>query len=71
MPVANLLVCAARLSAGQTYEYIYQFAKFMNLRLVSKTTLQTVQRESVMPVVDHSWTVIQEHTFKKFKDVKY
>lgn len=71
MPVANLLVCAARLFAGQTYEHIYPFAKFMNLQLVSKTTLETVQREIVMPVVDHSWTVMQEQIFKKFKDVKY
>lgn len=43
----------------------------MNLQLVSKTTLETVQREIVMPVVDHSWTVMQEQIFKKFKDLKY
>lgn len=54
MPVANLLVCAATLFAGQTYAHISQFAKFMNLQFVSKTTFQTVQREIVMPVVDRS-----------------
>lgn len=68
MPVANLLVCAATLFAGQTYGHISQFAKFMNLQFVSKTTFQTVQREIVMPVVDHSWTVMQDHIFKKIKD---
>nr|XP_034316868.1 uncharacterized protein LOC109619567 isoform X2 [Crassostrea gigas] len=67
MPVANLLVCAATLFAGQTYAHISQFAKFMNLQFVSKT-FQTVQREIVMPVVDHSWTVMQDHIFKKIKD---
>lgn len=40
----------------------------MNLQFVSKTTLQTVQREIVIPVVDHSWTVMQDHIFKKIKD---
>lgn len=59
------------LQAKHTNIYIYPFAKFMNLQLVSKTTLETVQREIVMPVVDHSWTVMQEQIFKKFKDVKY
>lgn len=68
MPVANLLVCAATLFAGQTYGHIYQFAKFMNLQLVSETTFQTVQQEIVMPVVNHSWTVMQDHIFKKIKD---
>lgn len=68
MPVTNLLVCAAALFACQTYAHISQFAKFMNLQNVSKTTFQTVQREIVMSMVDHSWTVMQDHIFKKIKD---
>lgn len=68
MPVVDLLVGAATLFAGQSYTHISQFANFMNLQIESEKAYETVQREIVMPVVDYSWNVMQDHIFRKIKD---
>lgn len=55
--VGELLTCLYVLQpsfADQTYWQIFQFPILMNLQSVSKTTFQIVQREIVMPVLDHS-----------------
>lgn len=54
--------------ADQTYWQIFQFPILMNLQSVSKTTFQIVQREIVMPVLDHSWPVMEVPIFNKIND---
>uniref|UniRef100_A0A8W8LPB4 THAP-type domain-containing protein n=1 Tax=Magallana gigas TaxID=29159 RepID=A0A8W8LPB4_MAGGI len=68
IPVVDLLVSAAIPFAGQSYTQISQFANFMNLQIQSEKAYETVQREIVLPVVDHSWNVMQDHIFRKIKD---
>uniref|UniRef100_A0A8W8LIB8 THAP-type domain-containing protein n=1 Tax=Magallana gigas TaxID=29159 RepID=A0A8W8LIB8_MAGGI len=68
IPVVELLVSAATPFAGQSYTQISQFANFMNLQIQSEKAYETVQREIVLPVVDHSWNVMQDHIFRKIKD---
>ena len=67
MPAGNLLISASTLFCGQTYTHMSQFANFMNLKFIGKTTFQTIQRDIVMPVVDHSWLMMQDHMFEKIK----
>ncbi|VDH92763.1 Hypothetical predicted protein [Mytilus galloprovincialis] len=59
MPAVNLLVTAATMLCGQTFTHIAQFAEFMNLKFIGSSTYYTIQREIVMPVIAHTWTVIQ------------
>ena len=57
MPTGNLLTSAAILFRGQTYTYISQFASFFNLKFIFHTTIHNIQRQFVMPVVMHTWSV--------------
>lgn len=68
MPVGNLLVSAATLFCGQTYSHISQFAEFCNLQYISHTTYNKIQRQYLMPVVQHTWSLLQEVELKKIKE---
>ncbi|CAC5381088.1 unnamed protein product [Mytilus coruscus] len=68
MPVGNLLVSAATLFCGQTYSYISQVAEFCNLQYISHTTYNKIQRQCLMPVVQHTWSLLQEVELKKIKE---
>ncbi|CAG2241995.1 unnamed protein product [Mytilus edulis] len=70
MPVGNLLVSAATLFCGQTYSHISQFAEFCNLQYISHTTYNKIQRQYLMPVVQHTWSLLQEVELKKIKEQK-
>ena len=67
MPADNfLLTPPSTLFCGQTFKNC-QFPNFMTLKFIGKTTFQTIQRDVVMPVVDHSWSMMQDHMLKKIK----
>ncbi|CAG2243572.1 unnamed protein product [Mytilus edulis] len=67
MPAGNLLVTAITMLCGQTYTHIAQFAEFMNLKFIGSSSYYTIQREIRMPVIAHTWTVIQEKLLDKVK----
>ena len=68
MPAGNLLACAATLFSGQTYSHISQFASFLNLKFVSHTTYDKIQRQNLMPVIMHTWSTFQNEILKQVKD---
>ncbi|CAC5382298.1 unnamed protein product [Mytilus coruscus] len=68
MPVGNLLVSAATLFCGQTYSHISQFAEFCNLQYISHSTYNKIQRQCLMSVVQHTWSLLQEVELKKIKE---
>lgn len=54
MPVGNLLAGTSILCCGQTFSHISQFAEFGNLKFISHTTFNEIQRQYVMPTVTHT-----------------
>lgn len=67
MPVGNLLAGTSILCCGQTYSRISQFAEFCNLKFISHTTFNKIQRQYVMPVVTHTRKKLQEVELAKIK----
>ena len=67
MPVGNLLVSAATLFSGQTFTHLSQFSEFLNMKFISHTTFNKIQREYLMPVVKHTWSLLQKAELDKIK----
>ena len=67
MPAGNLLVSAVTLFCGQTYTHIAQFAEFMNLKFITESTFTTIQREYLMPVIQHTCSLLQAKLLDKIK----
>ena len=67
MPAGNLLASAATLFCGQTYTHIAQFAEFMNLKFITESTFTTIQREYLMPVIQHTCSLLQAKLLDKIK----
>jgi hypothetical protein len=69
MPAVNLLASAATLFCGQTYTHIAQFAEFMNLKFITESTFTTtsIQRGYLMPVIQHTWSLLQAKLLDKIK----
>lgn len=65
MPVGNLLAGTSILCCRQTYSRISQFAEFCNLKFISHTTFNKIQRQYVMPVVTHTWKKIARSGISK------
>ena len=59
MAAGNLLASAALLFSGQTYTTLSQFCSFLNLKFLSHTTFNTIQRQYVMPVIMYTWSQLQ------------
>ncbi|XP_046862463.1 LOW QUALITY PROTEIN: THAP domain-containing protein 5-like, partial [Xenia sp. Carnegie-2017] len=55
VPAGNLLLAASTLFSGNTYERISQFASFMNLEFIGKTSFYSLQKQYLFPVVDKAW----------------
>ncbi|XP_046854019.1 uncharacterized protein LOC124447173 [Xenia sp. Carnegie-2017] len=55
VPAGNLLLAASTLFSGNTYERISQFASFMNLEFIGKTSFYSFQKQYLFPVVDKAW----------------
>ena len=54
--------------SGQTHGHISQFAEFMNLKFISHTTYNKIQRQCLMPVVKHTLTSLQEVELRKIRE---
>jgi solute carrier family 8 (sodium/calcium exchanger) len=67
MPVGNLLVSASTLFSGQTFSHISQFAEFLHLKFISRTTFDTIQRQCLMTVVKHAWSMFQNVELEKVR----
>jgi len=59
MPVVNLLVSASTLFSGQTFSHVSQFVEFLHLTFIYHTTFDKIQRQCLMPVVKHAWSIFQ------------
>ena len=68
MPAGNLLTSAAILFCGQTYTHISQMASFLNLKFLSHTSYNNIQRQYVMPVIMYTWATLQDALLKNLKD---
>ena len=62
----NLLCSAATLFSGETLPHMKNFADFLRLQFVGKTTYFEIQREILLPVVD---TAFQGHIKKVRKEL--
>ena len=51
----NLLIPAEILFSGNTYQHIHDFAKFLNVQLMSSSHYYKVQEHSLFPVIDSTW----------------
>ena len=58
MPSGNLLCSAATLFSGETFQHMKNFAAFLRLEFVGKTTFFEIQQEVLLPVID---TAFQSH----------
>ena len=67
MPAGNLLASAAILFCGQTYTHISQMASFFNLKFLSHTSYNNIQRQYVMPVIMYTWATLQDALLKNLK----
>lgn len=63
----NLLIPAAILFSGNTYQHIKDFAKYLNLQFVSKSHYYKIQKHMLFPVVDHAWKKKQTSIVKQMK----
>ena len=61
MPSGNLLCSAATLFSGETFQHMKNFADFLRLEFIGKTTFFEIQREILLPVVD---TAFKSHIKK-------
>ena len=61
MPSGNLLCSAATLFSGEKFQHMKNFADFLQLEFVGKTTFFEIQQEILSPVVD---TAFQSHMKK-------
>ena len=51
----NLLIPAAILFSGNTYQHIHDFAKCLNVQLMSSSHYYKVQEHSLFLVIDSTW----------------
>lgn len=55
LPVGNLLVSAAILFSGNTFQRVCQIASFLKLQFFSHNTYYDIQRSYLFPLVNHTW----------------
>ena len=66
----NLLIPAAILFSGNTYQHIYDFAKFLNMQIVSSSSFYKIQKNYLLSVVDSKWKSSQREIIKELKKAK-
>lgn len=67
MPAGNLLLSAATLLTGETFQHIQNVAQFINLKFMSHTTFYSIQRDNLIPVIMSAWTVQQQGLFEELR----
>ena len=67
MAAGNLLTSAALLFSGHTFTAMSQFCLFLNLKFLSHTTFNTIQRQYVMPVIMYTWSQLQHKMLQNVK----
>ena len=56
LAIGNLLVAAAILFSGMTYQRFVQWSSLLNLATISQATFYTIQRTYLWPVIQEAWT---------------
>lgn len=56
-PCGNLLISSAILTTGNNFNNIHNFAKAMNLCLLSPSTHKKIQAATIFPVVQEQWNI--------------
>ena len=64
----NLLIAAAILFSGLTFNQFRQWAALLRLASISETTFYTLQRENLWPVVNEAWTIHQSQLFDELQN---
>jgi hypothetical protein len=67
MPAGNLLLCAATLLTGETFQHIENVANFVNMKFMSHTTFYSIQRENLIPVIMAAWKTEQQAVFEELR----
>ena len=65
--IGNLLIPAAILFSGNTYQHIYNFAKYLNLQFVSSSHYYLVQEKNLFPVIHHAWKANEAEVISQVK----
>ena len=65
--VGNLLIPAAILFSGNTYQHIQQFSKFLNMQIVSSSSYYKTQKKYLFPVINNKWKSDQAEILKELK----
>ena len=63
----NLLIPAAILFSGNTFQHIQHFAKLLNMQIVSCTSYYKTQKKFLLPVVDKKWKSCQKEIINELK----
>jgi hypothetical protein len=66
-PIGNIMLSAATYFSGLTFSGISNFAKCMNLQIISRTTFTNNSRTLVLPVIDMYYREQQNDILKKMK----
>lgn len=69
--IGNLLIPAAILFSGNTYQHIYDFAKFLNVQFVSSSYYYKIQEKHLLPVVNNKWKSSQAEIVQQLSQVSH
>lgn len=67
MPAGNLLLSAATVFSGQTYQHVQNIAQFLNLNFMSSVTFYEAQRTNLVPVILTAWKNYQQCLFDELR----
>lgn len=68
LPAGNLLVSAAILFSGNTFQRVCQIASFLNLQFFSPNTYYDIQRYYLFPLVNQTWEKEKRSILGSYKD---
>ena len=69
-PAGNILIHAAIVFSGGSYEPMKQFSRALNLNFVNKDQFSDVQDKIIFPVINNAYDKQQKDVIKTLKDKK-
>lgn len=68
LPAGNLILSAGILMTGNTYSKIRAFADATNIAMISNTTFQSHQNETLIPVIQEQWQKNREQVVEEMRE---
>ena len=69
-PAINLALAAAVVVNGNTFSDLDDFAKTLNLQILSRSRYQQIQKQYIFPVIQEAWKAEQDDMLSIFKNAK-